>query len=280
MAHTLQTHSLPTLRMRCRESGAGGGAGCFHDRFTMSLTALQNLASLEGFQDLTHIQFFYFNHSLLHHPRRPTVSHANSPCPPLLLCPASNLRLSVIPNKTRQRNRFDTNSFPTSQSIYHLWKPLLATIQELSIALTTLNENSSSSHASKPKAAWGCEQPEKSLANTANQLGDSPGQEICIGKGTRSVGSYFPFSQSLPEQHWMSLNLFVHARYYKSSASVHSRFLIKPDIMQWERSQNSLKEPSRTKVLRRSRLIPSLDPSLNASTVERFPADPRGAPCL
>lgn len=75
-------------------------------------------------------------------------------------------------------------------------------------------------------------------------------------------------------------NLFVHTRKYKSSASVHSRSLIKPDIMKRGWSQNSPKEPSRTKVLMLSRLIRSLDPSLNASAVERFPADLRGAPCL
>lgn len=138
--------------MGCGESRAGGGVSCFHDRFTMSLTALQNLTSLEGFQGLTHVQFFYFNHSLLHHSRRPTVSHANSPSPPLLLRRALHLLPTLTPNKTRERNAFDTNSFPTLQSVYQFGMANKG-FQELSIAVTALKQNRNSSRASKPSGA-------------------------------------------------------------------------------------------------------------------------------
>lgn len=100
-AHMSEMRLPPMSLMHCGESRVGGGVSCFHDRFTVSLTALQKLTSLEGFQDLTHVQLFYFNHSLLHHSQRPTVSRANSPRPLLLLCRTLNPLLSLIPNKTR-----------------------------------------------------------------------------------------------------------------------------------------------------------------------------------
>ena len=48
---------------------------------------------------------------------------------------------------------FDTNSFPTLQSIYQLWMAANEGFQELSIAMTTLKQNMNSSHTSKPSGA-------------------------------------------------------------------------------------------------------------------------------
>lgn len=119
-------HWCPASLVWGRESREGGGASCFHDRLTMSLSALQNLTSLEGFQDLTHVQFLYFNHSLLHHSQRPTVSHATSPSPPLIHCQlSSQTKLGT--------NMCDTSSLPALQSTL---KAAKKGFQELSPAMT------------------------------------------------------------------------------------------------------------------------------------------------